>query len=218
MYKSKRRIAFKLCINDYSQSVKIVYLIKALIMVIHLVIDAVRRFDTALKRVGNMIFLKLFLYLCGNALYKIRALAVFILNIALHLGVSDRVKVGYTQIFKLLLDLLHTESVCERRVHVHGLKRCGTSLGIGLYRKRTHIVKSVTKLDKYNSYVLGHRKKHFTKIFDMRLFLVLDIKRYELCKSVYEHCDLCAKHLLYLREVCLVGAILHGIVKQSRAY
>ena len=154
MYQAERGITFKLCINDYTHSVKIVYLVKALVLIIHLAIYAVSRLYSSLCLKMYFVLTKSFLNLTRNLFDKIGVLAVFLLNIALHLGISNWVKVGNTQIFKLLLYFLYTETVGKRRVNVHSFKSCRASFGVGLYRKRAHIVKSVAKLDEYNSDVL----------------------------------------------------------------
>ena len=154
VYKTESGIALKLGIHDYSHRVEVVYLVKALALIEHLAIDAVNRFYSSRKLKMNIVLAELLVYYSSDVLDKSDALAVFLVDILLYLGVSDRVKVGYTEIFKLLLYLLHTETVSERRVNVHSLKRGLSSLGVCLDGESTHIVKSVAELYKYNSDVL----------------------------------------------------------------
>ena len=87
-------------------------------------------------------------------LYKIQALTVFAFDIGSDLVVSNGVKVLKSEIFQLLLYLLHTESVSQGSINVHGLKGSKSSLVLFFSVQSSHVMKSVTELDKDNSYVL----------------------------------------------------------------
>ena len=118
MNDTKRGIALKLRVNDYSYGVKVVYLVKTLILVIHLFVDAVDRFYSSLKREMNMVFRKLLGDDRAYTLYHVKALTVFTLDRFLDLTVSYRVKVLYTDVFKLLLDLLNSKSMRQASVRI----------------------------------------------------------------------------------------------------
>ena len=214
VYQTERGVALKLGIHDYSHRVEVVYLVKALALIEHLAVDAVNRFYSSRKLKVNVVLAELLVNYASDVLDKSDALTVFIVDILLYLSVSDRVEVRDTEIFKLLLYLLHTEAVRERRVNVHSLKRRLSSLGVSLDRKSTHIVKSVAELDENNSDILGHREEHLAEILDMSLLLVLDIESYHLGKSVDEHRRFRSEFRLDLLEVGLIRAVLHGIVKE----
>ena len=56
MDETECRIAFQLGIDDDTHGVKVVDLIKALVLIEHLTVNAVYRFDTALQSKMDMIF------------------------------------------------------------------------------------------------------------------------------------------------------------------
>ena len=101
---------------------------------------------------------------------------------------------------------------------MHCLKSYGSLSILLLCRKGTHIMEAVAKLDEYNSNVLVHRKKHFSYILNMRLFLVLDLHLHNFGKTVNKHSDSATKHLVKNIKVCLVRAVLHCIMKEGRTY
>ena len=215
--KSERGVALELGIDDYSHRVEVIDLVKALILIEHLAVDTVYGFYSSRKLEMYVILAKLLIYYSSYVFDKSDALSVLLVDIIPYLVVSDRVEVGDTEIFELLLDLLHTETVCKRRVYVHSLKRGRASLGIGLYRECAHIVKSVAELDEDDSDVSRHREQHLTQIFNMCLLLILDVKRDHLCKSVDEHRGLATEFRGDLIKVGLIRAILHRVVKESGA-
>ena len=76
------------------------------------------------------------------------------------LGVLLRVEGGEAQVFELLLELLHTEAVSERRVHV---ERLPGDAGLGLRRhgaEGPHVVEAVGQFDHQDPEVLGHGHQH----------------------------------------------------------
>ena len=108
---SENGIALKLRINDYSDSVKVVDLIKAFVLIIHLLINAVNRLYTSFKRKMYFIFGQFFRNDRADVFDYIQALTVFVFNRIPDLFVSYRVKVHYSEIFKFLLDFLNSETV-----------------------------------------------------------------------------------------------------------
>ena len=104
------------------------------------------------------------------------------------------------------------EAVSQRRIDVHGLKSRLSPLRIGLDLKGSHIVQTVTKLNKDHSNVLRHSKKHLTDILYMSLFLILNIQLYQLGKTVNQHGDLFSESLFDLTEIGLIGTVLYRIV------
>ena len=211
---AENRITFKLCIDDYTKSVKIVYFVKALILIIHLAVDAVNGFYSAFKREFNIILAQFRVHLISETFNKSEVLPVLFFDMVFYLLVPERVKVFKRKIFEFLLYPLHTEAVRKRRIHLHGFERDGSSFCLAFRKKRAHIMKSVTELYEYDAHVLRHGKKHLSEVLDMRLLFIFDLKPHYLRQSVNEHRDVLTEELLYIAEVCLIGAILHRIVKK----
>ena len=127
---------------------------------------------------------------------------------------TDGVKVVQSCVFKLLFDLLDTETVCERRVHVHGFKSRNASFCLGLCVKSPHIVKSVAELNENDSDILRHCKKHFSDILDMSFFLIDNVDILDFCQSVHQHGNIRTEKAAQLVKAGLFTAVLNGIVQK----
>ena len=147
-------IAFKLGTHDYAQRVKVVYLIKALVLIIHLAVYAVYRFDAPLKHKVNIVLAQLGVHRCADVFDEVLILTVFFLDIVLDLCVSDGIEVEQSEVFKLLLDPLHTEAVSERCIYLHRFKRYGALFFLRFCAQCAHIVESVAELYKDDAYIL----------------------------------------------------------------
>ena len=143
MYKTENRVTLELSADDHAQGVKVVYLIKALVLRVHLLIHAVNRFYSALKHEVDIVLTKARVDLTSDMLYEVEILTVSFLYIVLYLIVSDRVEIHKSKVLKLLLDPLHTEPVGKRCIDLHRLKGNSTSLRVGLCRESSHIVEPV---------------------------------------------------------------------------
>ena len=93
MYNSERSITFKLSVHDYTYGIKIVYLIKALVLVIHLFIYAVYRFDATFKRAFYAVFIHFFMNELSCLVYEITVFAELTLYIIAHLVIPYRIKI-----------------------------------------------------------------------------------------------------------------------------
>ena len=104
-------IAQKLGVNDDTQSVKIVYLIELLTLIVHLFIDRIHALDTALQLEVNVVFGQLVGNLSACLFKEVAVDAVLAFNVIVDFIVADRVQIRQRQILKLMLDALHTEGV-----------------------------------------------------------------------------------------------------------
>ena len=92
--------------------------------------------------------------------------------------------------------------------------------------KRAHIVKSVRKLDKNNSDILCHSKKHLTQVLRLHIDLFLSLVTHiavgmklqssQLCNTVNQERNIGSETLFYL----LFGkyGIFNDVMKQARSY
>src|SRR6266850_1279952 len=74
------------------------------------------------------------------------------------------------EIFQLTAELTHSQAVCDGRENLHGLFGDPFSLFRVQVLKSTHVVKTVSKLDEDNSYVVHHGKQHLAYVFGLLLF------------------------------------------------
>ena len=210
-------IALHLGIHDDTHGVKVINLVKALVLVEHLAVYAVHRLDASLQREVDMVFHQLVVYHAADALDEVQVLPVLFLNVLLHLRVADGVKVLQTEIFQLLLDLLHTEPVCKRSINLHGFQRGQTLFFLRLCVQRAHIVQAVTELDEDDTHVPRHGKQHLAQVLNVRLLLVRHLKHHHLGNTVHQRGNLRSEALGDFLRVGLLAAVLHRVVKQGGA-
>ena len=92
------------------------------------------------------------------------------------LRIGSRVQEAQGGILQLLLDQLQAQTVCQRRIDLHGFQRF-IPLLLGRHRfQSAHIVQTVRQLDDDNPDILCHGKQHFADIF--RLLLLPGGKRH----------------------------------------
>ena len=93
MYYAKRRVAFQLRVHDDTHCVKVIYLVEALVLVVHFAVNTVYGFYSALHLAFYAGFRHLTFYLDLDAVYKILIRAVFAVYIVSYLAVADGVKI-----------------------------------------------------------------------------------------------------------------------------
>ena len=91
--KTERGIALKLGIDDNSNRVEVIYLIKSLVKSIHFSIKAVNRLYSSLKFKINFILPKFFDNSISSLLKEVTTLSILIVNSTLYLVVSHRIEV-----------------------------------------------------------------------------------------------------------------------------
>ena len=183
-------------------------------MIIHLFVDGINGFDTPLKGVVDLVFRHASANLYFNLFHKVLVLAILIADVLSDLLVSDWIEELQAEVFQFQLDTLHTKAVCQGGINVHCFQCGNTTLGIGLGGKRSHVVESVTELDKDNANIARHCQKHFSQSFDMGFFLILDLQGNDLGKTVHKHGNGSTELLFDLLQACLIRTILHRIMQK----
>ena len=120
----------------------------------------------------NAVFRQLFRNERARVFQKIAVYAVFLLNVIIDLGISDRVEILQREIFQLLLDALHTKAMRQGRINVHGLKRRDTLFIFRLCGKGAHIMQAVAQLDKDHTDIFRHGKQHLAQVFHALFFFI----------------------------------------------
>ena len=210
-------IALQLRVHDDADGVEVVDLVEALVLLEHLAVDRIDGLHAAFEGEVDVVFLELFRHVGAGVFDEVLVLTVLALDVARDLRVADGIEVGQREVFELLLDALHAETVRERRVDVHGLERRGPPLRLRLHAERAHVVQAVAELDEDHADVLRHGEQHFADVFDVRLFLVLDVDDLHLGQPVHKHGDVVPEAAAQDVDARLVGAVLHRVVQKRRA-
>ena len=214
MNKTESCVTLKLGIDDYSYCIEVVYLIKRLVLRIHLSVKAVYRFNSTLKIKVDVVFGKLVRENLFCFLNEVSATAKLLFNLKIYLIVTYSVKVVKADILKLLLNTLNTKTMCQWRINIHGFKGDSTLPVLFFCRKSTHIVQSITEFNENNTNIPVHCKKHLTDILNMRLFLVGNLYLNYLGKTVNKNCNVLTEHFCNRFKIRFISTILNGVVKK----
>ena len=162
---TKYLIAFNDFVYDYPAREKVIDLVDRLTLLVHLLIDAVEMLRTAFNVVmDNAVLLKFCADLGDNVFHEIFSLRAVAVNELYELIIIVRMQITKTQVLKLPLDLIDTESACERNVDI---KRF---LGFFDLLLRTHglqsphVVQTVCELYEYDSDIVRKRNEHLAHV------------------------------------------------------
>ena len=82
--------------------------------------------------------------------------------------------------------IVHTKSICDRRINVERLARDAASFFGCEHFERAHIVKAVGDFNQNNPQVFGHCHRHLLKVFGLRLGAARESHLVELAHAVDE--------------------------------
>ena len=82
--------------------------------------------------------------------------------------------------------IVHTESICDRRINVERLARDAASFLGGQHFERAHIVKAIGNFNQNNPQVFGHCHCHLLKVFGLSLGATRESHLVELAHAVDE--------------------------------
>ena len=122
-------------------------------------------------------------------------------------------EVAQRNILQLPFDTLHTKTVGQGGVDIHGLPAFLDLLGRGLVLHGAHIVEPVGDLDEHHTDVLGHGHEHLTQVFHLRFLGGGEVGTGQLGDAVHQLGHRQAKQLgdLFVGGV----GVFNAIVEQS---
>jgi hypothetical protein len=118
------------------------------------------------------------------------------------------------QVFELPLDLLHAESVRERRVDLERRGRDPPLLVPWERGERAHVVQPVRELDQQDPDVAGHRDDHLANVLGLLVLPAPERQRIELGEAVHDARDLRPELGVELRDAHV--GVLDGVVQERR--
>ncbi len=184
MYNSENSIAIKLGVDKNPDSIKIIYFIKALVLIVHFFIYTVNRFNSALKLIFDFVLRQPLFNSVGSFFKKIFIFTETLFGVLPYLLKTDRIKVLKRKLFKLLLYALDTKSVGKRSIYMHRLQGNQTLFFRSTVIESTHVMETICKFNKYYSQILRHGKEHFPQVFNALFLLCLEGDMNELCYPV----------------------------------
>ena len=200
-------------IHDDPEGIDVIQLIHGLVLGVHLPVNGVNVLDPTVGGVMDAHIRQPGGDLLLNGTHKRLILLPVGLQIGHNVLVARRVQIAQSNILQLPFDLLHTEPVSKRRIHIHSLPALADLLGRRLILHGTHIVQTVGDLDQHHPDVLGHSHKHLAQVLHLLLLGAGEIGTGQLGNALYQFCGGIAESLGNI----IVGGIgvLDAVVEQS---
>ena len=211
---AKRRITVLDGLYQNADRKQIVDLIDVFILIDHLFINTEKVLCPAVHMRGDPGIVHVLLHLCHDTSDKIISCALAQRNLLHQLIIDFRLQILQRQVIQLDFHLGDTEPLCDRGINIHRLARLLDLLFPRHVFQRTHIVKTVGKLDQNDPDILCHRQKHFSQILRLNLHLIRRVGQLtQLRHAIYQESNL----LVELSGQILQGhpGILHRVVEQS---
>ena len=105
-----------------------------------------------------------------NGAHKTISLLLMRFQIGHDAVISVRIEIFETGILQLPFNLLHTKTVCQRRVNVHRLAGFGHLLLRSLVFHGAGVMQSVADFDENDTDILAHGHEHLTEVLHLLLF------------------------------------------------
>ena len=215
MHDAQHRIAILHAVHQYAQRDQVVNLLEGLVLQHHLAIDAVKVLGPAIDLELDAHLPDLVTQRLHDGLDVLLALGAFHANLGDQVLIAVRVQIPQAQVLQLLLDLVHAQAVCQRRVDIQRLLRDAALALRGLRLERAHVVRAVRQLDEDDADVLAHRQDHLTDGLRLLLHARGKIKPFELGDAIHQQRDLRAE-LLADDVQRHVLAVLHRVMQKAR--
>ena len=98
--------------------------------------------------------------------------------------VSVRIQIAQAEIFQLLLNLINTKSMRKRRIDIQSFLRNALLTLWRLRFERTHVMRTVGKLNQNHTDIFAHRKNHLTNRFGLLFDSGREIKAFQLGDAI----------------------------------
>ena len=194
---------------------EIVDLTHALVVALHLAVDAVEMLRTAFDLRLNACCLQFLVDLPNRLTYELLPLLPLMFDLLDERIVCLGFEVAQTEILELHLDTGNAEPVRERCVDLDGLLRNAAALVLTHAFQRAHIVETVCELYHDDANILRHCEEHLAVVFELDILLGHVLDASELRHTVDELHDVPAELRIHLLQ-CRAG-ILHDIVQKRCA-
>ena len=145
----------------------VVYLVEGDMLVLHLVPDGVGTFDACLQFVLYSHAVESLANGSGELGEERIALRLRVGELVLDVVVFVRVLILERKVLQLGLDLVQTETVCQRSIDVHGLAGNLVLLVGRLRSECAHVVQTVAYLNKYDAYVVAHGEQELLEVLGL---------------------------------------------------
>ena len=134
-----------------------------LVLLAHLVVDAVDRFVAAENSAADAVAGEVLAGGVQNLLQDLTALLASAENVFVEHLVAKRIAVREAQFLKLAENVVHAEAVCDRYVDVERLTRNACALFRAHDAQCSEVVQSVGELHQDDAHVFGHGEEHLAE-------------------------------------------------------
>ena len=156
-------------VHDDPEGIEIVQLVQRLVLLLHLAVDRIDVLDPPGDRATDVHLTQPVAEPGLDVLHKGLRVAAVGVQVVHQTVVAIGVEILQGVVLQLPLDLLHAQTVRQRRENVHRLSGLGNLLGRGLVLHRALVVQTVADFNQHHADVLGHCHEHLAQILDLLL-------------------------------------------------
>ena len=156
-------------VHDDPEGVEIVQLVHGFVLILQLAVDGVDVLNAAIDLALDAHALQPLGDLVLNGLHELVVLILVGGQIIYDFLISLGIQILQGDILQLPFELLHTKTVGQGRVDLHGLRGFGNLLGRRLVFQSAHVVQPVGDFDQDHPDVLAHGHEHLAQIFHLLL-------------------------------------------------
>ena len=157
------------CVHDDPEGIEIVQLVQRLVLLLHLAVDRIDVLDPSGDRATDVHLPEPVAEPVLDVLHEGLRIAAVGVQIVHQIVVAIGVEVLQGIVLQLPLDLLHAQTVRQRREDVHRLSGLGKLLCRGLILHCALVVQSVADFNQHHADVLGHCHEHLAQILHLLL-------------------------------------------------
>ena len=154
-----------------AEGAEVKYTVYIYLLGVHLSVDGVDMLYAAEDGGLHIVLIQSFLNLGLHVVHEGFKILHLIGQSIGYLFVACGVEILQGAVLQLPLGPLHTKTVCQRCVNLHGLQGFAALLCRGLVVHGAHIVHTVGNFDEDNADVLGHGHEHLAQVLHLLVFL-----------------------------------------------
>ena len=176
-------------IYDSTNGKQVINLIQCFLLVDHLFINTEKVFAAAFDLAFDARFFHFFTNFFDNVRNECFTFNTFLFNLCSQIKIGFGIQILKAQILHFRFDLGNTQTMCQRRIDIHGFL-CFFPL---FFRRHIvqcpHVMQTVGQFDQNNTDILCHCQKHLTIVFCLNFFFCGVRQLTQFCNTVNQNGD-----------------------------
>ena len=214
MHRAEREVAVRFRAGDDAEGVEIRHLVEGQVLLVHPLVDAVRRDLAPADAAFDAGVFHLAAQRGEDVLDHRLAVAGVAAQVLGDRPVAPRIEIGEADLLQLVLQVVHAEAVGDRRVDLERFARDASARLVRHAAQRAHVVQAVGKLDEHHAQVARHRQHQLAEALRVGLDAGAELHLVQLGDALDQVGDLAPERLLDI--VPAERGVLDRVVQDGR--